>query len=274
MRTKGTVRALLLGLFPLFGYAEYLTETRSAWLGYVVAVPMVAVLSARRSMRHVLIVGVILVGLVGGLFVGERFLFPERKEGAKIVAHSTYQRLALLQRSLALFVQRPLFGWGFGQFEYASVVHGGGSPLEIVSPDASEELASHNTVLRFLAELGLAGCALQLLFLGAWIANIRNTLKWATADSPQRSLAILFAGALCAYGAEAMFHDVTFISQDNMLIFFLAGCMGLPHYSARGSGDSETSPAPGRLHTRTRAQKHLLHTPVRRRSCASTAHGY
>jgi O-antigen ligase len=121
-RARPVTRAALFALFVLFAYAQYLTQTRSAWMGYVVAVPLVTMLSARRTMRHVLIVGLILLGLVGGIFAGERFLFPERKEGAKIVAHSTYQRLALLQRSLAMFVQRPIFGCSNTHLSFTAVV--------------------------------------------------------------------------------------------------------------------------------------------------------
>jgi O-antigen ligase len=228
LRMKGMARAALFGILPVFAYAQYLTETRSAWLGYIIAMPLAALLAARSAMRHVLFVGFTLIGMIGGLLVGDRFLFPERQEGSMLVAHSTYQRVALLQRSLAMFVQRPILGWGFGQFEYAATVHGGGGPLQIVLSESGEELASHNLFLRFLAELGLVGCALQMLFFALWAGLIRNTLKTADMDSPQRSLAILFAAALCAYVSEAMFHDVTFIAQDNMLIFFLAGCLGMP----------------------------------------------
>jgi O-antigen ligase len=226
-RVQGVARVALVGLFPLFALAEYLTETRSAWMGYVTAIPLAAVLAARTGVRHVIVVGIVLAGLVGGLFAGERFLFPERKEGRGVVAQSTYQRLGLLQRSLSLFVQRPILGWGFGQFEYAAQHHGGGGPLQIVPPDDAESLASHNVFLRFLAELGVIGFALQMLVFGVWVQQVWRILKSAEPDATQRCFAILFACALCAYVAEAMFHDVTFIPQDNMLLFFLAGCMGM-----------------------------------------------
>jgi O-antigen ligase len=126
-----------------------------------------------------------------------------------------------------MFVQRPILGWGFGQFEYAARYHGGGGPLQLVEGDESDQLASHNVFLRFLAELGLIGFFLQTLVLTGWIGTARNTLRSTVHDSPKRPLAILFLAALCAYVAEAMFHDVTFIPQDNALIFFLAGAMGV-----------------------------------------------
>jgi O-antigen ligase len=96
----------------------------------------------------------------------------------------------------------------------------------LVADDYAEDLASHNVFLRFLAELGLIGFTLLALVIAGWVQRARHTISHAPDDSPERALAILFAGALCAYVAEAMFHDVTFISQDNVLIFFLAGCMG------------------------------------------------
>ncbi len=244
-QSRGALRWLLVLLLPLVVYAEYLTSTRSAWMGFVVAVPLAALLSGSRMMRQLLFVVMIGGALVFGLFAGEEFLVPDRAEGRSVVAHSSSQRLALMQRSIALFVQCPLHGWGFGQFEHESSLHGGGGPIQLVSSDAARGLASHNTLLRFIAETGVIGTVPFVALFWLWLSHARRTLKTAPAGSAQQQLAILFLCTLIAYVAEAMFHDVTFIRQDNLLIYFLAGCLlsGLPSAAASAQAN-QTEVAP------------------------------
>lgn len=224
-RAHGAGKLMVMLLFPLFAYAQYLTQTRSAWMGFVAAVPLAGLLSVGRELKHFLVVGIGIAALVAGLFVGEKFLWPERAEGRGVVAQSTGQRLALMQISLALFVQRPLTGWGFGQFEHVSDLHGGGGPLQWVPSEDARGLASHNVFLRFLAETGVLGAAILVALFVTWLTLTRRILRGFEPQSQQRQTAILFLGAFVAYVSEAMFHDVTFISQDNILLFFLAGCL-------------------------------------------------
>ena len=220
-----TMRLLVFAAVPLFAYAQFLTKTRSGWMGFVVAVPLAIFLSSSRSQRRALIVSIIVAALGAGLFLGEKFLSPDRVEGDAVVARSTNQRLALLQRAVALFMQKPLLGWGFGQFEHAARTQGGGGSLALVSNEAAAGLTSHNLFLRVVAETGLVGTLLFVAVFWIWTSRARRAVSSLSPDCPDRSLAILFLGTLVAYCAEAMFHDVIFMMQENLLVFFLAGCL-------------------------------------------------
>ena len=217
-------RTLTLALIPLFAYAQFLTKTRSAWIGFVVAVPLAVLFTAGRAQRRVLIVSMIVITLAAGLFLSGKFLSPDRVEGHAVVAQSTNQRLALLQRAFALFVQRPIAGWGLGQFEHAARTQGGGGSLALVSHEAAEGLTSHNLFLRLVAETGIIGAFLFIAVLWTWITRARRSLRSPAAHSPERLAAVLFLTTLIAYCADAMFHDVIFMMQENLLVFFLAGC--------------------------------------------------
>jgi O-antigen ligase len=133
--------------------------------------------------------------------------------------------LALFQRAASLVVQKPILGWGFRQFEYASRTHGGGGPLRVVGAAASEGLASHNLLLRVVAETGIVGSTIFALVFWLWLARCRRELRSAEPNSVRRTFAILFLGGMVGYWSEALFHDVTFQMQENFLLFFLAACL-------------------------------------------------
>jgi O-antigen ligase len=228
------VRTLLLASLPLLAVGEYLTKTRSAWMGFAAAVPLAMYFSGTRTQRRVVLFGGTCLVVLVTVFWGEKLLSPDRGETRSVVAYSTNQRLALLQRSVALFVRRPIAGWGFRHFEFASRTEGGGGPLQLVSPEAAEGLASHNTLLRFFVETGVVGTSLLLLIFGYWANRTRQAIARVEHGAPERDMAILFLGGLVAYWAEAMFHDVTFMMHENLLIFFLAGCLcSCPPLSSR-----------------------------------------
>jgi len=228
------VRTLLLATLPLLAVGEYLTKTRSAWMGFAAAVPLALYFSGTRTQRRMVMFGGACFIFLATVYWGEILVSPDRGETRSVVAYSTNQRLALLQRSAALFVRRPIVGWGFRHFEFASRTEGGGGPLQLVSPEAAQGLASHNTLLRFVVETGVVGTTLLLLIFGYWANRSRQVIARLEHGTPERDMAILFLGGFVAYWAEAMFHDVTFMMHENLLIFFLAGCLcSCPPLSSR-----------------------------------------
>ena len=225
-RLRGFSRIGIVALLVLFAYAQFLTETRSAWLGFAVAVPLM-LLSARLPIpRSVVGVGVLTVGLLLAVTFGGRFLVPERAEGRSVVAYSAAQRLALLDGAVTLFAQKPLLGWGFGQFEHAAQRDVGTGVLGFATTGAAEGLASHNALLRVLVETGVVGASIFIAIFWIWFWQARRQQTAADSSWSNRHLGLLFIGALVAYWSEAMFHDVTHILQGNLVLFFLAGCLG------------------------------------------------
>jgi O-antigen ligase len=237
------MQKLLLAVLPLFAVGEYATKTRSGWLGFVVAVPLALYLGATRVQRRMLaFVGASVVFFVA-LLLGERFFAPDRGESQATVAYSTNQRLALLQRSVTLFLRRPILGWGVRFFESASRTESGGGPLEFVDNDAGNDLAAHNTMLRVAVENGLVGITLLLSLFWYWFQRSRQAILRLENGKPGRDMAVLFLGAFVAYLCEATFHDVTFTGQENLLVWFLAGCLTTFPAGAAVAGAIRRTPA-------------------------------
>lgn len=221
--SNGVKCIALSGLLGLMGYAEYLTATRSAWLGYLVVLAICALAYRSSISRPARVVWLTTSALVGALLVGRGFLLPSRAEGQSVVAQSTQQRLALLDGSVSLAAQRPLLGWGFGQFEHVIKTDVGEGLLGYFSTGAATGLSSHNIVLRLLVETGVVGLSLFAAVFWSWLQAAREAL--GDPAPGRRQLGVLFLGGLAAYLCESAFHDPTHAIPPQLLLFFLAGAM-------------------------------------------------
>ncbi len=207
-RSRGLRRLALFAALPLLAYAEYLCLTRSAWLGFCLALPVAVLAGELRLPRSVLACGLALAAVLVALVAGREIMMPERAEGQAVVARSTAQRLALAQRALALFVRSPLLGCGFGQFEHA-LRHVGSGPIVLASQSAAHGLSSHNLLLRVLAETGLVGFWLLAALYWSWawrawqLLRGHRSARTAGLVGPGRTLALLRAALPSARHIDA-----------------------------------------------------------------------
>ena len=218
---QGPVRVLVTATLPLIVAGIALTETRSVWLGSVGVVALLVSFLSGRHLRYGLLVLAVVAAAAGVVFLGAEFVNPSRREGTQLVEFSFLQRLALLDGALTLFLQRPVVGWGFGQFERVVRVHVGGGVLGFWATGAAEGLSSHNVLLRLLAETGLVGTGLWLTCWFVWLRAATRCLQAHTAE--HRALGLLFLAAAVAYWSEAMFHDPSFLPAGNLMVGLLAG---------------------------------------------------
>lgn len=107
-------RWLLAGMAGLMLLALFLTYSRAALGGIIVATMYVATLRYRRLWWAILGGGLLAALLLIGLGVGEQF--AERvAEGVQFRDQANQMRLAEYQNALAIIQAYPLFGIGFGQ---------------------------------------------------------------------------------------------------------------------------------------------------------------
>lgn len=218
---RGPLRLTVLISLPLLAGAILLTKTRSVWLGGAAVLWLLLFVMSRRSLRY----GLLLVGLAGAvmfaLVAGNQFVNPDRVEGEELVEYSFLQRLALMDGAITLFVQRPIFGWGFGQFERAVTENAGGGLLGFWATGAALGLSSHNLALRVLAETGVIGFG---LFFCGWLIWFRRAwdLSWRS-DRYAQSVGLLALSCYLAYWAEGMFHDPSYQLAGTLTAALLSG---------------------------------------------------
>ncbi len=141
---------------------------------------------------------------------------------AAAAADSAELRPLLAKVAWNMFLDRPLLGCGYGQYDPERLPYladrSSELPLEKTYP-----YTQHNAFLALLVETGLIGMGLFTLMLALWIRDA--WLLWANPTAPLwvRQTGLLLLAAIGAYLPNAMFHDTNMIDGVNLLLFLLAG---------------------------------------------------
>lgn len=165
------VHHFLVLLFLLAGFMIFFSFSRGSWLAGLIILSGLFLIH-RRSMIQIAMVALPLLLLLFGTglladeaeFARQRF-FSEQSE------ESALSRLPVVYASLRMFQEKPLFGWGyenFDKFDYQFQRRVG----NLINPD--KDHASHNVYLTILAEQGMLGL---ILFLTPMFAALVMTLK-------------------------------------------------------------------------------------------------
>ena len=156
-----------------------------------------------------------------------------QREGSATEARtSADMRASFAYVSWQMFLDRPILGFGFGQFyrEKLPYLSDHSTPLQL---ELIRDFIHHNTYLSLLTETGLVGLGLYLAILIAWA---RRGWRLTRSDNPAwvRAHGVLLLGALATYAVQMLFHEVSYTTLDNSLLFLLAGiAVGLGSASKR-----------------------------------------
>lgn len=164
-------QAFVLPVFALSLTIVFLTFSRATWLAGTVVVLGLLWLYPRFFRRFVGIMApVIILVLASGLFAWQ-IQFAQQRLRSEEAQYSALSRLPVAYAAIRMFQARPLFGWGyenFDRFDYEFQARVG----NLIYPQ--EDHASHNLYLTILAEQGIVGL---LLFLGPpviWLIRTRS----------------------------------------------------------------------------------------------------
>lgn len=234
---------LFLAAFaPLAMAGLYCSYTRSVWMGAALGLVIVLGLTLRGRARIVVLGGMLAGALLLSVTRLESLMSLNREGSSKNSLDSASMRACFAFVSWQMFLDRPLLGFGFGQFPTAKLPY-----LADRSSDLNLELirnyVHHNTFLCLLSEAGLLGLGLFLAALcglarGAWrLARSSLAPPWA------RSHGVLTLGALGVYAPQLLFHELSYTPFDNALVFFLCGvCVGLMPLADASRGRATRTP--------------------------------
>lgn len=213
---------LLMATYPLLLAAIGCTYTRAAWLAVAAGLLVVLLLQLQGAWRAALVSGTLAAAAVLLAVGGDWLVGLQRESAAGDSRHSVYQRASFAYVSWQMFMDRPLFGVGFGNFASAKLPYLADRSVAL-ELDSLRDLEHHNTFLSLLTEAGIVGLALFVAVLAGWsrsawaVAHSRSAPPWA------RAWGVLMLGSVAVYVFPAMFHDVTLSPADQCLVFFLAG---------------------------------------------------
>ena len=180
----GYLASFILAMFMVF-----LSFSRGSWLGGLVAVWGLFYLYPRFMLRLSAVVTP-LVLLIISVLLANYLSFAQSRLYSDGSQESALSRLPVFYAAYRMFEAKPLFGWGYGNFDrydrqFQERVG------DLINPE--KDLASHNLYLTIIAEQGITGITLFLAPMVWWLAL---TLKALPKMPPEgfwsRKLMIIF----------------------------------------------------------------------------------
>ena len=218
--TKG--RFIALSVLPLYGAAIYFTYTRSVWLGAAISMVVILGLTLRGKPRLVVLGGMCAAALLVVVAKGDKLVAFKREYTAQETRASTYMRASFAYVSWQMFQDRPLVGFGFGQFPRENQ-HYLSDRTTNLRLESIRGYVHHNTLLSVLVELGIFGLALFLAVLTYWGYSAWKLWHDNSAPKWMRAHGLLCLTAMAPYACQLVFRDVSFSPVENACIFMFAG---------------------------------------------------
>jgi O-antigen ligase len=219
----------------LFGAAMYATYTRSVWMGAGLATAIVLAMVLRGRWRPAVLGAMLAAALLVAVTRWDSLVAFQREDSASVTRESTYMRASFAYVSWKMFLDKPLVGFGFGQYPRESPRYLGDRATEL-RLEGIRGYIHHNTLLCILVETGLVGFLLAVAIYGVW--SIEAWRLWRDPAAPEwmRWHGLMFLAATAPYACQLMFRDVSYTPVENSLIFLLAGVtVGLRGMTARGA---------------------------------------
>ena len=219
-------KAILICIVPIFLAGILCTMTRCVWIGGMLALGGIILMTMPKKLRMPSIVCTAMLGvLVLGTSVENLASFKRDKN----VSEADMRQSAKLRPMLAIvagkmFVDHPLLGCGTGQYlrvagDYLSR-RDVDLPMEQIRP-----YVQHNIFLSLLVENGLLATMPFIVLLIIWCRDAWRIWSNQTLELAHRQFGLVFLGFISGYLANGMFQDVLIIPMVNMYLFFLAGCV-------------------------------------------------
>ncbi|MCC7473784.1 MAG: O-antigen ligase family protein [Pirellulales bacterium] len=213
---------VLLIALPLMTLTVLLTYTRSTWIGFAAAAAIVGWFAIPRAWRVPIFGTTAVAGLLLAAVSWSAVMGLRREGTAEEAAHSVNQRASFAYISSQMFCDHPTFGVGFGRF-YDRKMPYLSDRRQTVELESIRGLHHHNTLLSIVTEMGIVGFAACAAAFIAW-----GRAAWQLAGKPGspawvRSQGVLMLAVLASYLSSAVFHDLTLLPAQELLLFMVAG---------------------------------------------------
>jgi O-antigen ligase len=242
-----TGKFVLIALLPAALAALYFSKTRSVWLGTSAGLGLLMLTRLHGAWRPLVLGGVAAAGFVVAVTNWERIVAFDRKDNtAAQTRESVSARGSFTRVSWLMFQDRPLLGFGFGQFPLAKLPYLGDRETEL-RLEVIREWVHHNTFLSLLTEVGLIGLAMYVGVLVAWARGGWQRWRDETAPDWVRGQGALTLAVIAMYVAQGLFHEMSFTARDHSLLYFFGGiASGLAAMAKRHAPATVTATSPAR----------------------------
>lgn len=211
----------LVAAMMLFAAAIYYSYTRSVWLGAAVGLFVVLGFTLHASWRRLVLGSMIALALILGATKADSIVGFKREGSVADTRESVSMRGSFTYVSWKMFLDRPVWGFGFGQFPHAKLPYLADRStdlhLEVIRP-----YVHHNTFLSLLTETGVIGMGLFVALLIGWCRQSVCLCQQAVPDWI-RMQAVLSLGVLGLYTCQLLAHELSYTPLDNSLVFLIVG---------------------------------------------------
>lgn len=163
----GLMRKLYIAAFLLSAYSIFISFSRASWLaGIVVLLGLVYIYP-----KFMIKLGATVLPLafvLGGVILASQLEWARQRLYSAEAERSAVSRLAVYYAGYRLFQDKPVFGWGYGNYDLYDRQYQWRVPG---FPANAKDQASHNLYLTLLAEQGLAGLIFYLIPFFWWLAT-------------------------------------------------------------------------------------------------------
>lgn len=228
-----------------------LTLTRSSWLAFLIAIFVVPIFIPR--LRRVFVSSLIILIVLSFIlsvfvtinirtFKTETDLYAEDATLIEKIVHrykaksSVEGRFDLLKMSFILFLEKPLFGHGYGALNELTKEYGISIQQATLDIDISRIGSIHDTTVSNLVELGLVGAGLYLFIIFYILNGYRKMLhtKFQIGGFLGKELTVMCLGTFIVFFVNAQLIDMRYFLFPNSLFFCISGIMaGLHHRISR-----------------------------------------
>jgi hypothetical protein len=167
-------RTLLYAGFILTLSLDFLAFSRAGWIGEILVLAGILIIYPRfvAGFTTAIVIISLLFGAVLLTQLSWVIDYANHRLYSDAAQVSAYSRLPVVMASIRMFLQKPILGWGYGNFDlYDRQFH---VQIDGFIGDGRDH-ASHNFFLTVLAEQGITGL---LLFMGPVIYWLSQTVKW------------------------------------------------------------------------------------------------
>jgi O-antigen ligase len=169
-------RRLFTLCFLLALYGTFISFSRASWMGGL-AVGTALVFIYPRFMFKLAVIVAPIGALMAGVLLAGQLEWAKQRLNSPEAENSALSRLPIMVGAYNMFQAKPLFGWGYGNFDrYDRSFYG--RMLDMAHDN--KDHASHNYFLSILAEQGAVGLLLYLLPMFVWLVRSVQCYKTMT----------------------------------------------------------------------------------------------
>lgn len=228
MQFPGQVVVVGLALFLALGV--YSTYTRSTWLGLAAGMAVFVFWPSGRQQKGAMVIAATLAGIMLFPVISERIVSFKRDSAVSQadMEQSAQMRPLFASVALDMFKDKPFLGVGFAQYAKVKSPYLQ-SPHSNLPLKSTRSLMQHNVFLSYLVDMGLVGLGVLLFLLGQFYLVAWRVWGNQSLDLWARQFGLAGVVLLIGYCANGMFHDVSIIPMQHMLLFFWLGVINNIH---------------------------------------------